>query len=1830
MAFALVLMAWAVAPSASAQSSTPPPPDQEWSVRDAQGFRSRNLSTGPLMQIRIDGSTPSLSKSSFQRTSTDRAENSSNLDFDADYTPRQNISLRREMRVDPKRRAVRILDIITNTDAQERSIRVDYSTSMSERGSVRYGGVLNQAGESREYGNGVPDDTVAAVVFAERQDSQALPFFVWGQSGARWTVNVQDVGSSVSLSYEGAVPANGKIALLHWVGVAGLDKGVKLERMADAFWKDGRLVNPMVSAEMAPLVVNFTPEALKATSTAPSLSLSQPAGRLVHFDKLCGKLSVGREEKDVLWMGKDEQLRGDVTGTAVQVKMDSRTLEVPLADIAGIRGGGGRGREHRVYLRNGAVLTGRASLGECRLAGELGNLTLNADAFELLLLRVTAEDGKAPEGAAAFVELQNGAVHWLGPQEQRGVQLVTVFGALPIAFSEIWSLERRAEPPFNLIATLADGSRIHGVAQQPVITFPVLDAAGKVLPTEVRTAEIVRFGSADLLAKEMALPGRDAAPTDKGPETGKLKVEPPARYCWLRDGSLLVGAIASPTLTVRTGGNNVELKAEDVARMTLDAANGNVVSLELRSGAKMLGELVSESLEWQLGSRKVTLPAGWLQEVVRKESAVTTPVDLDAARAPGENDPLALPKGVPKENLVEMKVDYPKATAEGPLRISGSVSLPRLDKCDEESVKKRLTFLVPKGTTNAALKRPVTVSAPDSAVGVLTNITDGSAKDDGGEQVALEGGVQWMQIDLGEPHHIWKVLLWHYHRMPVVYQDVIAMVSNDPDFRKDVKVIFNNDHDNSSNLGAGPDIAYVETNYGWLMDGAGAQGRYVRFYSNGNSYSEKNDYLEAMVFGTPVSPKVAAPDASAPTVSTTHAAGPGITPPKTLSAPASGSPAPQLLTKPTPAQLASTAAHKAPRDPLALPPGILENAQITIRPLRPRGAPVPPAMYSRNRLVHQQEHNMDLLSATDYLRVPAGTTRVSAGKPVTTSDKANAGSKDLAFVTDGHPWRKEPPFLNLTPGLQWVQIDLQVSHRIWKLLLWHDVKRFDVYEDVIVQLSDDPDFAKGVVTVFNNDVDDTAGLGKGPDPAYIETSYGRLMDGGGHRARYVRFYSRGNTTDGKNCYVEAAVYGTPTDGAEKEPPFPNEPMPTVPNNPLAIPQVNPLDAVVTISPTYPKALYVTSPVIEAERDVPNLERADPEATRKRLSFQVLRWSHNVAERKPVTSSAPPQEQGALSKLVDGNPDGMRENVVTLPAGTQWVQVDLGERKKIGKVLLWHAFFQWGIVHDVVVQVSDDATFASGVQTLFNNDHDNSAGLGKGVDPAYVETNLGRLIDGCEARGRYVRITTRGSTASPLNRFTEIMVFGKPVPQGPPGADAGEKPLSPAEQRAREDANNSSDNLWTVPTYPACAPGLGTFATASVDAARFPHLEKRDWVLEHARLELRQPLRSYRDAALHKPVSASVAKVPEADLRRVTNGVAYHDDVLELPPGLQWVQVDLGMEHRIWNILMWHNHSRPVVYQDVVVQISSDPKFEKGVITVFNNDHDNSAGLGKGTDPAYVETNFGRRIEAGGVLGRYVRCYSRGNSENEANHFSEVSVYGAWEPGIPGSVEPTTERGETSRPPAPDGTSVNYSKDYPRYTISFPNGGPVTVQKKDFPHLEQFDYERERSRLFIPRPNGVRLLTCQGFTSSSPGAAILKCFADGLIHAPSDPVLPGGLQWMQVDLGAAYDLWFVGLWHQINDPVVYHDVVMQASDDPDFKTGVHTLFNNDHDNSSGLGKGTDPAYLETMFGRIMPGFATRARYIRVYSRGNSREDVNRFSEIKVYGQQVEDAAITNSN
>ncbi|MDZ4858485.1 MAG: hypothetical protein SGI88_05845 [Candidatus Hydrogenedentes bacterium] len=159
---------------------------------------------------------------------------------------------------------------------------------------------------------------------------------------------------------------------------------------------------------------------------------------------------------------------------------------------------------------------------------------------------------------------------------------------------------------------------------------------------------------------------------------------------------------------------------------------------------------------------------------------------------------------------------------------------------------------------------------------------------------------------------------------------------------------------------------------------------------------------------------------------------------------------------------------------------------------------------------------------------PKGATVLSAGKTVTSSDPDPANGK-LSMITDGEKGYQTEYLTELAEGAQWVQIDLGAQSEVYAVVLWHFHAGDRVYFDVVARTADDAAFTKNMQTVYNNDFDNSSGLGVGKDKEYIENYQGRLIgtltDGKGTIGRYVRLYSKGNTSDGANHYVEVEVWG---------------------------------------------------------------------------------------------------------------------------------------------------------------------------------------------------------------------------------------------------------------------------------------------------------------------------------------------------------------------------------------------------------------------------------------------------------------------------------------------------------------------------------------------------------------------------------------------------------------------------------------------------------------------------------------------------------------------------------
>ncbi|MGC6455910.1 MAG: hypothetical protein ACON39_05130 [Coraliomargaritaceae bacterium] len=214
----------------------------------------------------------------------------------------------------------------------------------------------------------------------------------------------------------------------------------------------------------------------------------------------------------------------------------------------------------------------------------------------------------------------------------------------------------------------------------------------------------------------------------------------------------------------------------------------------------------------------------------------------DSGSAPSEGETTSAPATAASGGRVALTTEIPQELIEGtpqPIKVANL----------EQAPNAAPTLQVPEGTILLSAGKEVSGSDDFPIIGELAYITDGDKDAGEGYFVELMDGPQWVQIDLGAPASLAAVWIWHYHSQKRAYHDVIVQVSNDATFASGVTTLFNNDFDNSSELGKGTDKPYVESRFGKLIDAKNTEAQYVRLYSNGNTSNDMNHYIEVEVFG---------------------------------------------------------------------------------------------------------------------------------------------------------------------------------------------------------------------------------------------------------------------------------------------------------------------------------------------------------------------------------------------------------------------------------------------------------------------------------------------------------------------------------------------------------------------------------------------------------------------------------------------------------------------------------------------------------------------------------------------------------------------------------------------------------------------------------------------------------------------------------------------------------------------------------------------------------------------------------------------------------------------
>ena len=147
---------------------------------------------------------------------------------------------------------------------------------------------------------------------------------------------------------------------------------------------------------------------------------------------------------------------------------------------------------------------------------------------------------------------------------------------------------------------------------------------------------------------------------------------------------------------------------------------------------------------------------------------------------------------------------------------------------------------------------------------------------------------------------------------------------------------------------------------------------------------------------------------------------------------------------------------------------------------------------------------------------------------------------------------------------------------------------------------------------------------------------------------------------------------------------------------------------------------------------------------------------------------------------------------------------------------------------------------------------------------------------------------------------------------------------------------------SITSHTGSNPGLGEVVVIAEDPAFKGHLTLNASIVE--RPSNHHPSHSFigQDERLFDGVidSASPNHINVGDHRR-------------------FIVIDLGDTYMVDGLNVWRYYRDVRQYRDVVYQLSTVSNFSSDVTTVFNNDADNSAGQGAGSDPEYRELPEGQ-------------------------------------------------------------------------------------------------------------------------------------------------------------------------------------------------------------------------------------------------------------------------------
>tara|TARA_R110000850_G_scaffold10259_17_gene36862 strand:- start:3510 stop:4700 length:1191 start_codon:yes stop_codon:yes gene_type:complete len=368
-----------------------------------------------------------------------------------------------------------------------------------------------------------------------------------------------------------------------------------------SLYQRGQLIRPGVEGKFFDQFANFGKDSFPDATVIPAQLRS-----LIALNALIDRVGIHRRNEDLLWINTSNQLAGrvDPETRLNVVAYHLGELEVPLSEVAAMKGGGGFGRPHVVYLRDGGVLVGKVSAAELVLTmgDEAEGQQIDLANLNLLLLRTGKRDGLAPEGTQSFAELSDGSVLSLADDKDQLLNVMTPWGRESVPLSEIAEAGYISSPSPGMRIVLNDSSRY------------TVFLTGEPLNLLLVGGESIDIASAGLRRIWRAGASQLSVQTS-GPswlDLSEVNADVPGEGFLIRGNNLVAGSFLEPSLTLVVNGTEMRLAVELITGIKRvyypPGESGDHFVVDLKNGDQLRGDLTVGSFVIERAGSNMRLP----------------------------------------------------------------------------------------------------------------------------------------------------------------------------------------------------------------------------------------------------------------------------------------------------------------------------------------------------------------------------------------------------------------------------------------------------------------------------------------------------------------------------------------------------------------------------------------------------------------------------------------------------------------------------------------------------------------------------------------------------------------------------------------------------------------------------------------------------------------------------------------------------------------------------------------------------------------------------------------------------------------------------------------------------------------------------------------------------------------------------------------------------------------------------------------------------------------------------------------------------------------------